>query len=89
MKVLIYVRLKDTVLDPQGKAVLGGLRNLGFAEIENVKVGKMIELYISDVQPSDKTSEASAEELRGHIKEMCEKLLVNTVIEEFRFEVVK
>ncbi|MBF0555277.1 MAG: phosphoribosylformylglycinamidine synthase subunit PurS [Nitrospirae bacterium] len=84
MKVVVYVRLKDTVLDPQGKAVLGGLRDLGFTEVADVKVGKMIELYIGDVA----AGENSAEALTGRVRQMCQKLLVNTVIEDFRFEVV-
>ncbi|MBF0539267.1 MAG: phosphoribosylformylglycinamidine synthase subunit PurS [Nitrospirae bacterium] len=81
MKIVVYIRLKDTVLDPQGKAVVGGLRDLGFTEVADVKVGKMIELYIGDVA-------VSAEALTGRVREMCQKLLVNTVIEDFRFEVV-
>ncbi|MBF0338034.1 MAG: phosphoribosylformylglycinamidine synthase subunit PurS [Nitrospirae bacterium] len=80
MKVVVYVRLKDSVLDPQGKAVSGGLRNLGFAEVTDVKVGKMIELYMDNATATDN--------LKERVGDMCQKLLVNTVIEEFRFEVV-
>ncbi|KJU86092.1 Phosphoribosylformylglycinamidine synthetase, PurS subunit [Candidatus Magnetobacterium bavaricum] len=84
---MVYIRLKDSVLDPQGKAVLGGLRDLGFADVADVKVGKMIELYMGDVVAGERTTEPP-EVLKERVRQMCQKLLVNTVIEEFHFEVV-
>ncbi|MBQ6460191.1 MAG: phosphoribosylformylglycinamidine synthase subunit PurS [Exiguobacterium sp.] len=73
-KVNVYVTLRESVLDPQGVAVKGGLEHLGFAGVESVRIGKVIELQVAD-----DTTEAM-------VKEMCEKLLVNTVIENFEIE---
>jgi phosphoribosylformylglycinamidine synthase len=73
-KVNVYVTLRESVLDPQGVAVKGGLEHLGFAGIESVRIGKVIELQVAD-----KTTE-------DMVKEMCEKLLVNTVIENYEIE---
>ena len=82
MRALIYVSLKPAVLDPQGKAVRGALHSLGYREATDVRVGKYIEL----------TLEGSGEEARrraeARVKEMCEKLLANPVIEQYRFEIV-
>jgi len=80
MKALIYVTLKPSVLDPQGKAVLGGLHSLGFTETGQVRVGKYIEVTLAGV------TRARAEE---RVRQMCEKLLANTVIEQYRFQVVE
>jgi phosphoribosylformylglycinamidine synthase len=74
MKVRIVVSLKPGVLDPQGRAVHHALDGLGFHGVEDVRVGRMIELEVADG-----TSEAS-------LREMCEKLLANTVIENYRIE---
>ncbi|HZI93101.1 MAG TPA: phosphoribosylformylglycinamidine synthase subunit PurS [Patescibacteria group bacterium] len=79
MKALIYVTLKPSVLDPQGKAVRGGLHSLGFTETEDVRVGKYIELTLAG---------ADRPRAEARVKEMCEKLLANTVIEQYRFEIV-
>ncbi|WP_214731755.1 phosphoribosylformylglycinamidine synthase subunit PurS [Exiguobacterium sp. s195] len=73
-KVNVYVTLRESVLDPQGVAVKGGLEHLGFTGVESVRIGKVIELQVAD-----DTTEAM-------VKEMCEKLLVNTVIENFEIE---
>ncbi|HJZ85894.1 MAG TPA: phosphoribosylformylglycinamidine synthase subunit PurS [Polyangia bacterium] len=78
MKARIYVTLKKAVLDPQGKAVARSLQQLGFAEVEDVRIGKYIELTLRA---------ASAEAARAHIENMCQKLLANTVIEDYRIEV--
>lgn len=77
MKAKVYVTLKKSVLDPQGKAVQHALSTLGFNEVKDVRMGKYIELDLGDVQ------KAQAEQ---KIKLMCEKLLANTVIEEYRFD---
>ncbi|MDA8326187.1 MAG: phosphoribosylformylglycinamidine synthase subunit PurS [Nitrospiraceae bacterium] len=80
MKARVFVRLKASVLDPQGKAVLSGLQGLGFKGLEDVRVGKLIEITFSGaVHPED----ASAD-----VRQMCEKLLANTVIEEFSYEIL-
>jgi len=77
MKAKVYVTLKKSVLDPQGKAVEHALSSMGFGDVRDVRVGKFIEL---DLGATDK---AQAEK---KIKTMCEKLLANTVIEDFKYE---
>jgi phosphoribosylformylglycinamidine synthase len=74
MKVRVLVRLKPGVLDPQGRAVHHALEGLGFAGVEDVRVGRLIELDVADG-----TDHAA-------LSEMCEKLLANTVIENFTIE---
>ena len=74
MKATIYISLKNGVLDPQGKAIENALGQLGFNGIDNVRQGKMIELDLADMDAS---------EARNQLQEMCEKLLANTVIENF------
>lgn len=77
MKAKIHVTLKQGILDPQGKAIEHALDSLGFKNAANVRVGKYMEL---DLQEEDKVK-AEAE-----VKQMCEKLLANTIIEEYRYE---
>lgn len=77
MRARVHVTLKSGVLDPQGKAIGNALKNLGFAGIGEVRQGKFIELEI------DETDAARARERLG---EMCEKLLANTVIEDYRID---
>ena len=74
----VYVTLKPTVNDPQGLTVLGALKNLGFSSVEDVRVGKYLEVRI------DATDGPQAEVAAT---DMCQKLLANPVIEEFRVEV--
>lgn len=77
MKARIFVTLRRSVLDPQGKAIRGALENLGYAEVEEVRVGKIIEVTLKD---------AEAGGARGRLEEMCRKLLANPVIEDFHVE---
>ncbi|MDH4098689.1 MAG: phosphoribosylformylglycinamidine synthase subunit PurS [Nitrospira sp.] len=77
MKAKIHVTLKQGILDPQGKAIEHALDSLGFKHAANVRVGKYVEL---DLPEQDKVK-AEAE-----VKQMCEKLLANTIIEEYRYE---
>jgi phosphoribosylformylglycinamidine synthase subunit PurS len=79
MKARVHIMLKDGVLDPQGEAVRHALGTLGFAGVQGVRQGKVIEL---DLDGSDK---AAAE---AEVKAMCEKLLANTVIEKYSIEVI-
>ncbi|MDA0781630.1 MAG: phosphoribosylformylglycinamidine synthase subunit PurS [Proteobacteria bacterium] len=79
MKAQVYITLKNGVLDPQGKAIQGALGHLGFDGIKQVRQGKFIEVEINE------TDKAKAE---AAVKNMCEKLLANTVIENYRFELV-
>ncbi len=74
MKATIYISLKNGVLDPQGKAIENALGQLGFDGVDNVRQGKMIELELADTD---------ANQARGRLQEMCEKLLANTVIENY------
>ncbi len=78
MKARIHITLKDGVLDPQGKAVEHALGSLGFEGVDNVRQGKFIELDLTETDPA--RAEAQA-------KEMCEKLLANTVIENYSVEI--
>ena len=75
MKATVHVMLKDGVLDPQGEAVKSALGSLGFGGVEGVRQGKIIELDLADGTTEDT------------VKDMCEKLLANTVIESYRIEV--
>ena len=74
MKVRVFVTLKHGVLDPQGKAIHHALEGLGFAGVNDVRAGKLIELDLAE------------NVLDSEIEEMCRKLLANTVIENFRIE---
>ena len=74
MKVRIFVTLKDGVLDPQGRAIHHALESLDFSGLNDVRAGKLIEL---DVDPSV---------TREEIEKMCDKLLANTVIENYEIE---
>jgi phosphoribosylformylglycinamidine synthase len=74
----VYVTPKRGILDPQGKAVEGSLHALGFDEVSDVRVGKYIELHLRD---------GGREAAIARVREMCERLLANGVIEDFRVEV--
>ena len=74
MKKRVFVTLKPGVLDPQGRAVHHALDGLGFGGVEDVRIGRLIELELSQDVSDEK------------IGEMCEKLLANTVIENYRIE---
>ena len=78
MKAVVHVMLKDGVLDPQGEAVRHALGNLGFDGVGGVRQGKVIELDL------DETDRAIAE---ANVRDMCEKLLANTVIENYAIEI--
>lgn len=78
MKAIINVFLKEGVLDPQGKAVHHALASLNFNDVKDVRIGKQI---ILELTANDKTR-AEAE-----VKEMCETLLANTVIEDYSIEI--
>ena len=72
----VYITLKSTVNDPQGLTVLGAVKNLGFHAVEDVRVGKFLEVRVAEPDRS------RAEQL---VEELCQKLLANPVIEEYRF----
>ncbi|MCK2167359.1 phosphoribosylformylglycinamidine synthase subunit PurS [Thalassospira xiamenensis] len=77
MKARVHVTLKNGVLDPQGKAVHHALQGLGFAGVNDVRQGKFIEFELDG---------SDVEKARAEVKEMCEKLLANTVIEDYSIE---
>lgn len=79
MKARVYVMPKAGVLDPQGKAISHALAGLGFAGVDDVRAGKVIELELAETDPAKAKTAA---------EEMARKLLANTVIESFRVEVV-
>lgn len=76
-KVKIYVTLKESILDPQGSAVQGSLNKIGYTEVADVRIGKYLEVTVGD----------TTRDMDTLVKEMCEKLLTNTVIENYRYEV--
>jgi phosphoribosylformylglycinamidine synthase subunit PurS len=78
-KVTVYVTLKPTLLDAQGRTVEAALHSLGFAETSSVRIGKIIEM---EVDGDESTAEARA-------AAMCDKLLANPVTESYRIEVKK
>lgn len=80
MLVKIYVTLREGILDPQGKAVLHSLHTMGYKAVEDVRIGRYIEVNINN---------SSEEELDTKIREMCSRLLANPIIEDFRYEVVR
>jgi phosphoribosylformylglycinamidine synthase subunit PurS len=79
MLAQIHVTLKEGVLDPQGKTVHHALIGLGYPEVLDVNIGKYLEI---------KLDSASKEEAEIRVREMCERLLANTVIESFHFNIV-
>ena len=76
-KVNVYVTLRESVVDPQGVATIEALQTMGYKEVENVRIGKLIELKL----------DGSVSDIDARVKEMCDKLLVNKVIEDYRYEI--
>lgn len=74
--VRVYVTLKPSLLDSAGRTVAGSLQKLGYSELQQARIGKLIEL---EVEPYDES----------RVKEMCDKILANPVIEDYRIEAVK
>lgn len=80
MKARVHVFYKDGVFDPQGNTVAGSLKKIGFSKVKDVRMGKVIDLDLNYT---------SADEARSEIKKMCDKLLVNPVIESFQYEIME
>ncbi|MFQ5583672.1 MAG: phosphoribosylformylglycinamidine synthase subunit PurS [Calditrichia bacterium] len=78
MKLIVKVRLKDGILDPQGKAVNTALHHLGYQQIRNVRIGKLIELEIDEPDP---------QKARQIVDEASHKLLTNPIIENYQIEI--
>jgi phosphoribosylformylglycinamidine synthase PurS subunit len=77
VKARVHVMLKNGVLDPQGKAIAHALSSLGFAGVNEVRQGKVIDLDLA---------ESDAQRARAAVEQMCQKLLANTVIESYQIE---
>ncbi len=75
-KVKVYITLKKSVLDPQGQAVKQSLHNLNYDHVKDVRIGKYIELKMED-----------AADLAAQVDRICDKLLANTVIENYRYQI--
>ena len=79
-KATVYVRTRPTILDPQGKAVEQGAKLLGFNNIKNTRIGKLIEFNVE----TEDDSQAKKE-----VQEYCEKLLANEIMEDFEYSLEK
>jgi phosphoribosylformylglycinamidine synthase len=78
----VFITPKKGVLDPQGRAISSSLHSLGFGEVSDVRMGKYLEIRLD---PAHGDGEPQAAEAR--VRSMCERLLANGVIEDFRFEI--
>ena len=74
----VFVTLKEGILDPQGKTVLRALKSLGYEEVDDLRIGKYMELSLDG---------EDREKLEARVLEMCEKLLANPIIENYRVEI--
>jgi len=80
MKAKVHITLKKSISDPQGIAVKNALNSLKYNEVKDVRIGKIIELDLGECEGLD---------IENRIREMCEKLLANTVVEHYRYEVLE
>jgi phosphoribosylformylglycinamidine synthase subunit PurS len=78
MKARIFVTLKEGVLDPQGQAIQGALGALGFDGVDSVRQGKVFDIELADSRDAE-----------ARLRAMCERLLANTVIEDFRVDILR
>jgi len=78
MKAIVTVELKPSVLDPQGKAIQHSLASLGFSGVEDVRVGKLFRIVLAD-------GGQTRDNVETQVRQMCERLLANTVIENFSY----
>lgn len=78
--VRVNIKLREAILDPQGKTILSALKNLGYGQVEDVRIGKVIELKVNG---------PDAESIRAAVSEMCDKVLANPVMENYEIEVVE
>ncbi|MCQ2011047.1 phosphoribosylformylglycinamidine synthase subunit PurS [Sporolactobacillus sp. STSJ-5] len=75
-KVKVFITLKESVLDPQGQAVMQSLHNMDYKAVKDVRIGKYIELQMED-----------SADVAEQVDTICDQLLANTVIENYRYEV--
>lgn len=78
--VRVNIKLREAILDPQGKTILSALKNLGYVQVEDARIGKVIELKVNG---------SDAESVRAAVIEMCDKVLANPVMENYEIEVVE
>lgn len=78
LRVQIFVKLKKGILDPQGATIKKALENLGYNEVKDVRIGKMVDIEIEDKK-----------EVTRRVDEMCRRLLANPVIEDYSFKILK
>ena len=79
-KVTVYVTLKPTLLDAQGRTVEGAIRSLGYDEVSGVRIGKVIEMEVSG-------GDGDEAAIQARVAQLCDKLLANPVTESYRIEV--
>ncbi|MFZ3091598.1 MAG: phosphoribosylformylglycinamidine synthase subunit PurS [Nitrospirota bacterium] len=90
MKAKIFVTLKKGVLDPQGKTIQKALGSLGFKNIDDVRAGKYFEVNIKNGACLSENARSQAKKkAEAEVKKMCERLLANTVIEDYTFKIEK
>ena len=77
-KARVIITLKQTIMDAQGQTIERALRNLGYEGVQNLRLGKYVEMDLSNGSPAD---------LSAQVDEMCRKLLANPIIEDFRVEI--
>ncbi len=80
MKAIVTIMLKPSILDPQGQAISMALSNMGYGDINDVRMGKVVEIDFEDG--------VSAEDVKKRASEMAEKLLANPVMETFKVDIV-
>ncbi|MEQ1789469.1 MAG: phosphoribosylformylglycinamidine synthase subunit PurS [Rickettsiales bacterium] len=80
MKAKIHITLKNGVLDPQGRAIVGALHNMGYGDVEDVRQGKYIEV---DLKNTD------IESAKQTVEKICSSLLANTVVENYKYELTE
>jgi len=77
-KARVIITLKKTIMDAQGQTVEKALHNLGYEDVQNLQIGKYVEMEING---------AAGQDLPAQVDEMCRKLLANPIIEDFRVEI--
>ena len=91
MKARVYVTLKPSVFDPQGRVVADALVTLGYDDVQDVRQGKFFEVELGDSDPATANLSADAQraKVEARVTEMADKLLANPVIESYRVEVLQ
>ena len=89
MRARVYVTLKPSVFDPQGRVVADALVTLGYQDVQDVRQGKFFEVEVSaDATTANLSAEAQRAKVEARVTEMADKLLANPVIESYRVEVL-